>query len=81
MPDSVALKLEVNCYLLRIYAQAQLAYDYTANVFRDLHGLYREIGAQDFKFTGIACIPVIHVIFEVDTLCGLLIRYFFQNSL
>ena len=39
---------------------------YTANVCRDLQGLCGEIGVQDFKFTGIACIPAIPVIFEVN---------------
>ena len=37
----------------------------------------------DFKFMGIACIPAIPVIFEVNTLCGLLIykasKLFMQN--
>ena len=39
---------------------------YTANVCRDLQGLCGEIKCGDFKFTGIACIPAIPVIFEVN---------------
>ena len=41
---------------------------YTANVYKGLQGL-----CGDFKFMGIACIPVIPVIFDVNTLCGLLV--------
>ena len=52
-------------------------------------GIYRVFTGKsecgDFKFTGIACIPAIPVIFEVNTLCGLLISTlnydFFSNFL
>ena len=43
-----------------------------AGIYRDFVGK-SECG--DFKFTGIACIPEIPVIFEVNTFCGLLIYY------
>ena len=46
---------------------------YTANVCRDLQGLYGKIGLRGFKFMGIAGIPAIPVIFEVNNLCGLMI--------
>ena len=40
-------------------------------------GVYRVSAGKsecgDFKFMGIACIPAIPVIFDVNTLCGLLI--------
>jgi hypothetical protein len=40
-------------------------------------GIYRVFTGKsesgDFKFTRIACLPAIPVIFEVNTLCGLLI--------
>ena len=41
-----------------------------AGIYRDFAG---KSECRDFKFTGIACIPAIPVIFEVTTLCGLLI--------
>ena len=49
-------------------------------------GIHRDFAGnsecRDFKFMGIACIPAIPVIFEVNTLCGLLIKiFFFQISL
>ena len=44
-----------------------------------------KLECQDFKFMGIACITAIPVIFDVNTLCGLLISTlnydFFQISL
>ena len=47
---------------------------YTANVYRCLQGLYGEMGVRKFQITAtvIASIPAIPVIFEVNTLCGLL---------
>ena len=53
-------------------------------------GVYRVSAGKsecgDFKFMEIACISVIPVIFDVNTLCGLLIStlnydFFFQISL
>ena len=47
---------------------------HTANVYRDLQGLYGVIGVQGFQIYGIACIPTIPVIFEVNKKkCGLFI--------
>ena len=40
--------------------------NYTANVCRDLQGLCGKSECGDFKLTGIACIPVIPVVFEVN---------------
>ena len=42
--------------------------EYTANVYRDLWVLYRE-----FQIYGDCMLPTIPVIFEINTLCGLLI--------
>ena len=44
---------------------------HTANVYRELHGLYREIGVQ--RFMGIACIPAIPVILKFHTLISIVI--------
>ena len=63
--------------------------DVTLTTLQMFAGIYRVFTGKsecgDFKFTGIVCIPTIPVIFEVNTLCGLLIytlNYdFFQISL
>ena len=58
--------------------------NYTANVYSDLQGLYGEIGVQGFQIYGDCMLSAIPVIFEVNTLCGLLIymySYFFSNFL
>ena len=45
---------------------------YTANDYRGLQGLYGEIGVWRFQIYGDCMLPAIPVIFEVNTLCGLL---------
>ena len=58
--------------------------NYTLQMFG---GIYRDFAGKsecgDFKFTGIACIPLIPVIFEVNQKkkCGLFIYTLFQISL
>ena len=47
--------------------------NYTANVYSDLQGLYGEIGVRGFQIYWDCMLPAITVIFEVNTLCGLLI--------
>ena len=42
----------------------------TANVSRDLQGLYGEIRALGFQIYGDCMLPTIPVIFEANTLCG-----------
>ena len=58
---------------------------YTANVYRDLRGVYGEIRMRGFQIYRDCMLPTIRVIFEVNTLCGLLIftlnHAFFQISL
>ena len=58
---------------------------YPANVYRELQGVYREIGVQGFQIYRDCMLPAIPVIFEVNTLCGLLISTlnydFFSNFL
>ena len=59
--------------------------DFLSNIYRTLQmfaGIYRDFAGKfecrDFKFTGIACIPVIPVIFEVNQKkCGLFISILF----
>ena len=51
-----------------------------------LHGVYREIGMRGFQIYGHCMLPTIPVIFEISTLCELLIStlnhdFFFQISL
>jgi len=59
---------------------------YNTNVYRELRGVYGEIRVQEFQIYGDCMLPAIPVIFEVNTLCGLLIStldydFFFQISL
>ena len=47
--------------------------EYTANVYRELRGVYGEIRVRGFQIYKDCMLPAIPVIFKVNTLCGLLI--------
>ena len=61
------------CTLWTIDVDSSCVISYTANVYRELWGVYGEIRVQGFQIYKDCMLTAIPVIFEVNTLCGLLI--------
>ena len=81
MQDLLTAAYDPIFYLHHSYVDRQLAFWQELNKLRK-----REIGVWGFQIYGDCMLPTIPVIFEINTLCGLLIStlnhdFFFQISL